>query len=351
MEEVGKHILVTRFSALGDVAMTVPVLKQLLEQHPALQLTMVAPEKFRVFFDQFPRLRFFAADLKGRHSGFPGLLRLFRELKEFGPFDGYADLHNVLRTSILRVFARLAGIKVAVIDKGRSEKKELTRKRNKRLRPLKSTFERYSEVFEQLGCSMNLDRNKPLNLHWPLTGQVQNLFQTDLNSKLTVGIAPFAQYKEKTYPPEKMEEVVRELSARGIRICLFGGGEREVQILKNWENKYENAICIAGRLTIENELALMSELKLMVCMDSANMHLASLAGTRAISIWGATHPFAGFYGWNQKEGDIVQVSLYCRPCSVFGNKPCYRGDHACMNTIEPRKLVEKILRKLNIQDN
>ena len=60
-----------------------------------------------------------------------------------------------------------------------------------------------------------------------------------------------------------------------------------------------------------------------------------------ISIWGATHPFAGFLGWGQDEKNIVQIDLYCRPCSVFGNKPCYRGDHACMNRIEEEMVFEK----------
>jgi ADP-heptose:LPS heptosyltransferase len=77
-------------------------------------------------------------------------------------------------------------------------------------------------------------------------------------------------------------------------------------------------------------------------MDSANMHLASIYGVPVVSIWGATHPFAGFYGWMQDVNNIVQADLYCRPCSVFGNKPCYRGDHACMQMITTEMLMQKI---------
>jgi ADP-heptose:LPS heptosyltransferase len=81
---------------------------------------------------------------------------------------------------------------------------------------------------------------------------------------------------------------------------------------------------------------------LAVSMDSANMHLASLFGIPVISIWGATHPFTGFNGWNQPPGNAVQIDLYCRPCSVFGNKPCYRGDHACMQLLPEEMILERI---------
>jgi ADP-heptose:LPS heptosyltransferase len=82
---------------------------------------------------------------------------------------------------------------------------------------------------------------------------------------------------------------------------------------------------------------------LMISMDSANMHLASLFGVPVISVWGATHPYTGFYGWAQPTGNAVQIDLYCRPCSVFGNKPCYRGDHACMEQLPPELILEKLL--------
>ena len=80
-----------------------------------------------------------------------------------------------------------------------------------------------------------------------------------------------------------------------------------------------------------------------VSLDSANMHLASLFGVPVVSVWGATHPFAGFFGWAQPTDNAVQIDLYCRPCSVFGNKPCYRGDHACMQQLPEEKIIEKVI--------
>ena len=94
----------------------------------------------------------------------------------------------------------------------------------------------------------------------------------------------------------------------------------------------------------------MSRLKLLICMDSANMHFASLVGTPVLSIWGATHPYAGFYGYRQPMENAIQLPLPCRPCSVFGEKPCYRGDWACMDKILPEMILDKVNQILKKRD-
>jgi len=94
--------------------------------------------------------------------------------------------------------------------------------------------------------------------------------------------------------------------------------------------------------TMRQELILMSHLDVMLSMDSANMHLASLTATPVVSVWGATHPYAGFMGWNQDSENVIQLPLECRPCSIYGQKPCLRGDYACLNNIAPNTIVEHI---------
>jgi len=113
--------------------------------------------------------------------------------------------------------------------------------------------------------------------------------------------------------------------------------------LNEWEKEFPPVISIAGKFSFAEELAIISHMDMMISMDSANMHLASLFGVPVVSVWGATHPFAGFYGWGQPADNAVQIDLYCRPCSVFGNKPCYRGDHACMEQLPEKKILEKVI--------
>ena len=105
----------------------------------------------------------------------------------------------------------------------------------------------------------------------------------------------------------------------------------------------------AAKAGLAKELALLSHCNLMVSMDSANMHLASLVELTVVSIWGATHPYCGFLGFGQSEDNAVQLNLTCRPCSVFGNKPCHTHDYFCLTGIAPERIVSAVDRALNAQ--
>lgn len=328
-------ILAIRFSAMGDVAMTIPVMKQLLDAHPELVIVFVTNKSWGALCEGIPRLVFFPADLKGAHKGLKGLYRLFRAIRKAHPgISAVADLHHVLRSRIVRTFYKLSGIRVSAIDKGRAGKKALTQKENKAFKPLKTTIDLYRDVFAGLGYTF--DPALPGTLpQQPVAGKKQ------------IGIAPFATYLEKTYPLEKMQQVIGQiLREEDVEILLFGGGKEEVAKLETLAAGDARLKVVAGKYSLNEELRIISGLSLMVSMDSANMHLASLYGVPVVSVWGATHPYAGFMGFGQKEEDAVQIDLYCRPCSVFGNKPCFRGDHACMQQLAPELIVEKVRKTL-----
>lgn len=336
------HLLVFRLSSLGDVAMTVPVLRLLLQQHTSLHITVVSTAFVAPLFAGIERLRFYPAEPKGRHRGLLGLYRLYRELNADATFDAVADLHNVLRTKILRSFFRLGAKPVAAIDKGRKEKQELTRPQNKKLRPLKSTFHRYADVFTALGFPVQLNTTAGLAAKPAMPDEIKLLKEQGLD---VIGIAPFAQYAEKTYPLEKMKEVVRLLAAGDATAVLLFGGKGDSAALAEWEAAFPNVYNRAGR-GLAAELALIAHLDLMVSMDSANMHLASLYGVPVVSVWGGTHPYLGFMGWGQSLNNAVQIELPCRPSSVFGSKPC-PNKGACMQGINPLQITEKIFQQLS----
>lgn len=332
--------MVIRTSALGDVAMTIPVLKQLLQLYPDLKLTVVTTPSFTPMFEQLERTEIYALEKRGKHKGFIGIYKLFRELKAKHRYDAVADLHNVLRSVILRNLFRLSGVRVAKIDKGRKEKKELTMKEDKKLVQLKTSFQRYADVFNELGFSFTLDKDQAAFGKQPLPSNAADLFA---RNKKYIGIAPFAKHGEKMYPVDKMLVVIQQLhNDTNNQLFFFGGGKEEVKLLTEWEARFPGVINLAGKFSFSEELAIISNIDVMMSMDSANMHLASLFNVPVVSIWGATHPYAGFYGWGQKPGNAVQIELYCRPCSVFGNKPCYRGDHACMEQLPESMVVEKL---------
>lgn len=318
-----KRLLIIRFSALGDVAMLVPVVRALAATYPDWEITVLSRKQTAPLFEGLAdNVRYFGADLKGRHNGTNGLKILLQDI-DYQQFDCVADMHDVLRSKYLRWRFRLAGKRVATIRKGRFSKWWLTRTHcvNK---PLPTTVERYCSVLRQLGFALSPQPVEPTDT--PREG---------------IGIAPFAAHQGKIYPPDSMEKVVRLLSEQGEKIYLFGAGEKEKNVLHDWETKYPNVESLAGRYTMAEEIERMRHLRLMLTMDSANMHLASIAGTRVLSIWGATHPAAGFLGYGQKQNDCIQRNLPCRPCSVYGNKPCRYGDYRCM-AIAPAEIVERI---------
>lgn len=343
-----KTILITRFSAIGDIAMTIPLLYSLGRSYPEHRFIFVSRERFGQFFISPPsNFEFKGVDLN-QYKGPIGLFKLYRQLRSYKP-DMVADLHDVLRTKVLRTYFRIfSGTACAAIDKGRKEKKALTRKDDKCSAQLTTTFERYRKVFTQLGLPFTPEFTSLFNEG---KGNIDEFkgFIPDKGNDKWIGIAPFAKHKGKIYPLNRMELVVKELSSKnGIKLFFFGNGPEEKGTIESWCNKYPNTVSFVGKSNFNGELRLISHLDVMVCMDSANMHIASLAGTAAISIWGATSPLAGFLGWNQKREDCIELPFICRPCSIFGNKPCHYGDYHCLD-IKPEEIVVKILKKIGLQ--
>ena len=406
-------ILLMRFSALGDVAMLAPVVREYAARHTDDELwVMSKPFHAPLFEGMAPNVYFLAKDPKKDYKGIRGLYRLFRELDAMH-FDLVIDEHDVLRTKFLRKLFRLHGYKVSHINKHRSLRRKITAPEGKKeLFRLPTAFENYSEA---LGASSEELRVK--SEEFKLRGEKEDVSEEcqskgnsnsslfTLHSSLKIGLAPFAAHQGKIYPVERMERVIELLIERRpeCRIILFGGGGKEREQMTAWAERYSNvelASTLSEELRVKSvesrealdasseecrvkseeshaddiqsngnlnsslstlhsslnsslstlhsslyyELQLMKDLDVMVSMDSGNMHMASLMGTRVVSIWGATHPWAGFLGWQQSEDDCVQrCDLKCRPCSIYGNKPCKRGDMECMN-IEPLKVVEQLLK-------
>ena len=326
---------------MGDVAMTVPVIRAFVKQQPDVKITFISRPFFKPFFDGIPNLEFFAFDAKERHKGFLGLMRLFNDLRELD-IDAFADFHNVLRSKFVRKLFALSGKKVASMDKGRAEKKALTRAENKIFKPLTSMFERHVKVFQELGFQIDLSN--------PIFPSKQKMDQEIIDligekNQNWIGIAPFAQYDSKVYPQDLMQKVIDLLDENpNNKILLFGGGNKEIQILNQFAEGKENVIVIAGKITFKQELQLISNLDVMLSMDSGNAHIASMLGIKVITLWGATHPYAGFLPFNQAlESTLVsdRNQFPKLPTSVYGNKKM-EGYEDVMRSIKPEEIVEKI---------
>lgn len=343
------HLLIIRFSALGDIAMAVPVVASLARQYPDLRITVLSRPFARVLFEGLaPNVGFMGADIKKEYAGLRGMNALYRRLVAKN-ITAVADFHNILRSNYLRLRFNLGHYHVAHINKYRRGKHRLTRSNDKVMEQQPTSFHNYLEVLARLGYTVE----PTFTSIFPPEGGHLRLLPHVIGEKKKfqqwIGIAPFAAHKGKIYPEQNMEKVIVQLIQRhpSCRIFLFGGGGDEKVVIDGWAEKYKNCInasAVVGGL--KNELILMSHLDVMISMDSANMHLASLTATPVVSIWGATHPFAGFMGWHQNPDNAIGLNLPCRPCSVYGNKPCLRGDYACLKNISPEMVLEKVAKLL-----
>ncbi|MBO4906666.1 MAG: glycosyltransferase family 9 protein [Bacteroidaceae bacterium] len=337
------HILILRFSSLGDVLMTLPVIDTAARQNPDVHFTLVSRPYVRPLVELLPsNVHMVEADLSGNHRGFSGLNLLCRRLMALHP-TAVADMHDVLRSQWLRFRLNITGVEIAHIKKDRKARREFILAKVKQQQY--PTFEKYADVLRKLGLRCDLD----FHSLYPSEGAdlAAVLPDFDLASRPErhwVAIAPFAAHKGKTYPLDMMEQVVAALSKRGdVRVLLFGAGVEERAVLEGWSATYEHVESLAGHLKgLHEELAVISHCKVMVSMDSANMHLASLAAVPVVSIWGATHPLGGFLGYGQSlDNAIHRTDLQCRPCSTYGQKPCSEGDYPCLLGISPETIVRK----------
>lgn len=327
----GSRLLIIRLSALGDVAMTLPAVYSLARSCPDVRIDVLTRPFFaRIFINAPANVWLLTADFKTQYKGFWGMLKLFSALRK-NRYDGVADLHNVSRSWLLDTLFRLCGARVAMVDKMREGRRQVMRGGGRQ----PDFINRYVETLSRLGFSFTL------TFRGLFYGAKTNT-PIDIPNG-AVGIAPFARYTTKTYPPELMEQVVSLLCAKGVPVFLFGAHGKEADVLDSWARKYSGCASLAGRYEIETELALMSRLRLMVAMDSANHHLAALAGVRVLSIWGGTTPACGFMAYGQSEGDTICKGLSCQPCSIGGSPKCPRGTLECLRSIEPKTVVRRII--------
>lgn len=339
-----KNILVLRLTALGDVVMTMPILYPLCKENPDKQFTILTtPVAKGVFIDKPSNLNIETYNKTGRYKGVKGVFKFFLDYRNHG-FDTVIDLHDVLRTKLIRKLFKLAGCRVAVIDKGRGDKRALVLNGSQNSEELKSTFCRYEEVFSKVG----------LNIKLPFTSlscsSVEalptELLRSEDDSRAWIGIAPISKHKGKNYPLDKMHEVVKALDSCGRYKVLLFGSKEDNNTLQQWASEGVNTMSLATMsLGFAKEMLLIKSLDTMLSMDSFNMHLAAIVGTPVVSIWGATHPYAGFLGWSVSRKDIIQLDMACRPCSIFGDKPCKFNTYACLD-IPPNVVVNKIIDSL-----
>lgn len=349
-----KKILVLRFSAMGDVALLVPVVKSLVATHQDVEVTIVTRPHYAPFFYDIERVTAFPADVDYTFNGVFGMRDLFRTLIRKAEYDVVIDAHDHIRTILLRSLFKIFGTDVVVFEKGRNEKQAFSRRENKITQPLPHTVERYRKAFEKAGFPFEIASPPYFELNDSLQIAASDwLAQKNIRKKdKWVGIAPFAMHASKIWPLENYFEVIEKIIQKtSAKFFLFGGGDKEIKYFESLKQKFPDHVEItAGQLKIRQEIALMQNLDLMLCVDSSNMHLAAMSGVPVLSVWGGTHPDVGFAPYKAGPESVLQISreeLPCRPCSVYGKDTCYIGGFPCLTRISADMVAEKVLQRIS----
>ncbi len=330
------NVLVIRLSALGDVAIMVPLVERYASANPDLRFTIAGPPLLQPLFEGMPNVEYLG--LKKKQS----FIKIYQVLNAVGA-DTVIDLHKVNRVGFALTLLRLRHLfdfhfHLCALRKGKLSRWLFLH--HWRTTPRKPQFERYNDVFRRAG----LKENEELRMkNEELTNTTKNSSSfTPHSSSPTIGIAPFAQHKGKIWPAELMQQLIGLLAGRGYSVILFGSKD-EAPTLEQWAEPYEGVTSVAGKQSFREELDIIKSLSLMVSMDSANMHFASALGVPVVSIWGATHPDFGFYPYNQNRSNALCANLPCQPCSAYGNRPCRFGDYRCLHAVTPQMVLDKIL--------
>lgn len=332
-------LLTIRLSSMGDVAILIPTFLSFHQKYPDSKILLITKAQFIPLFQQMAYIETYAINPTGQKIQWRDIWACFQRLKR-EESRVFLDFHGVIRTFLLDGLLMLAGFKVYRIHKDRQGKKELIRAIPKTLVPMKSSAERYADVFRKAGFDFQINKNLFLEKD-----------SIDKKGVKWIGIAPFAKFESKMYDLEKMNEVIRAIAASDkVKLWIFGNGNKE----KHWAHKFfdlkENIELCINRYSLKEELELISHLDLMVSMDSANGHIASNYQVPVITLWGTTHPCLGFAPYQQPADYSLfpdKVKFPYLPVSYYGKCSDEHYSRA-IDSIEVSLIVEKVKSILQI---
>lgn len=315
-------VLVIRFSSIGDIIMTTPVLRCLRQQLPECELHFATKEQYRDLISANPHVNKTHL-LKDSLRALIGDLRTER-------FDVIVDLHNSMRSRWVR--KRVRGRKL-VVNKLNFRKWKMVRLKNIR-GPLRHFSDRCLDAVAALGITND---GHGLEFFIPQEGHVDlnSLPATHRSGYVAIGIG--ARHNTKKLPVEKLVAICNTLHQPVILLGDKHDTPAAEEIVRMCGEKVLNA---CGRFDLGQTASLVEQARVVVSHDSAVMHLAAALRKPVVSIWGNTVPEFGMYPYLGQAGiahplsSIIEVKgLACRPCSKLGFDRCPKGHFKCMREI------------------
>jgi ADP-heptose:LPS heptosyltransferase len=310
-------ILVVRFSSIGDIVLTTPVIRCIKNQVPNAEIHFLTKENFIELIELNPNIHKI-------HSIKKTINECLSDLKK-EKFDFLVDLHNNVRTLSLK---RKLAVSSAAFPKLNVAKWILVNFKWNKL-PQKHVVERYFEAVKSLKVEND---NKACDFFLQPSDEVDVLSQFFVAHKSYVSLAIGAQYATKRIPLEKLIEICDSIQ---FPILLLGGNmdaELAEQLILGSKNQKIYSAC--GKLTIRQSASVLKQSAVLLTNDTGLMHIASCFQTPTISVWGSTVPALGMYPYFPQKKEAFSIhevmNLSCRPCSKIGHQNCPKKHFNCM---------------------
>jgi len=334
-----ERLLVLRYSSLGDVVLTNPVLDRLKAAYPQAEIYFATKERFASLVQFHPAVSK-VIPLTG--GGFFLFLRHLRAIQALKP-TMVLDLHDSLRTRLLRFFWGKA--KISVYEKEAVQRRLLVKKIQ--TKPSIPTVRKYLKALEEWGVFS--PGHVPCEVHVSKSAQK---FAADYLKKhkvgkteKVVGLGPGATWKTKQWPPEYYAKLASQWAEKKARLIWFGDSKEEKLIFSIQSQMTvpvsQRGLIAAGKLSLEQSAALLGRCDVFIGNDSGLIHLASGRGVPVTVIYGSTTPALGFEPWGKHQ--IAEVKgLDCRPCDVHGKKACPLGHFKCMKELSVDQVQSRV---------
>lgn len=324
-------ILVIRFSSMGDIIYTTPVVRCLKKQLPGAEIHFLTKPQFRYIYENNPYLDQLLL-LKDKLSD------TISEIKN-GQYDYIIDLHNNLRTSIIKSAVR---VKSSTYKKQRI-RKWLSLKFKWKLIPDTHLVERYLKTVAFLGIGND---GQPIDYYLKAHHRLEDLLPP-AHQKKYIAFVIGATHFTKRMPNPKITAICRELK---YPVVLLGGAD--VQANGDEVTAQVSGIYNAcGKTTLDESVFLVSKARAVIGFDTGLTHIAEAFDVPIVSIWGGTVPqLLGVEPYKVKHSLVAGIELPCRPCSRFGLEKCPLGHFKCMNDM-PTKPITDFAESNFVQDN
>ncbi len=333
-EENIPHVLLIRYSSMGDVVLVSGVLPALLDAWPEAHIHLITDERYAGFYKDDTRIhRIHAVTKKTRR-------RTFKELSGRN-WDYILDLQNNRNSRKYRQ-KYFGEIRSGALDKLHGKRLLLLFMRNNRYDPAQNIVARYIQA---AGLKAPADHNKLPAVRLTFRrGRQERGFESGLRGKKKLALFPFSAWKNKQWLREYYVEVGRWALGRNWNVLIFGGPTDQPAADRMALDLGTGADSYAGRRTLHEIGVMLTECDLALGNDTGLSHLARACGVPTGIVFGSTTRHWGFYPYGDPPYQVFETQLFCRPCHAHGGNICLRNSRVCLIRVSPATVISGLER-------